>query len=463
MFIRRLISIAVLVALALVLRAPGPTGPFSPDAPTPLLLGFLLLGAYLAGSLAADVGLPRITGYILGGLLFGPSGLGLITEGEIEGLGLIDDVAIALIAFSAGAELRLREVRRQGRVIGSILGLEMITVFVAVGALILLIRGVFPLTQGRTLLEAGIIAMVFGSVAIANSPSVAVAVINDTRSRGPVTSTILGVTVLKDVVVIVLFAVMVSLAQALLLGAGSGARELAGRLAVELGGSILLGCLVGWLVSLYLHRWKAQPILFILGVAFLLTHVAAVLHLEILLASLATGLFVENVSEREAEPFIRAVEANALPFYALFFSLAGAGIHLDFLLSLWPLVLVLVGVRAGAIWLGTRAGAAVGGADEGVRRYAWTGFVSQAGVTLGMVTIAERAFPAWGAEMKALFVAMVAVHELVGPVLLQRGLSAAGEAGARDAPEESGAGSPVTALPDRRPDGRRERTTAASG
>ncbi|MBW3533875.1 MAG: cation:proton antiporter [Gemmatimonadetes bacterium] len=435
MFIRRLISITVLVALARVLRAPGVVGPFSPDAPTPLLLGFLLIGAYLAGALAADLGLPRITGYLLGGLLFGPSGMGLITTGELEALGLIDDVAIALIAFSAGAELKLRELRSQGRVIGSILSLEMVTVFVSVAGLILLLRGSFPLTTGRPLADAVVIAMVFGSVAIANSPSVAVAVINETRSRGPVTSTILGVTVLKDVAVIVLFAVMVSTAQTMLQGSGAGGWELGRRLAWEIGGSIALGCLVGWLVSLYLHRWKAQKILFILGVAFLLTHIAAVLHLEILLTSLATGLFVENVSEREAEPFVRAVEANALPFYALFFSLAGAGIHLDFLLSLWPLVLLLVAVRAAAIWLGTRAGASLGGAGEAVRKHAWTGFVSQAGVTLGMVTIAERAFPAWGEEMKALFVAMVAFHELVGPVLLQRGLVAAGETGLRDDPE----------------------------
>lgn len=433
MFIRRFIHIAVLVALVFVLRSPEQVGSFAPDAPTPLVLGFLLLGAYLAGALAGDLGLPRITGYILGGLLFGPAGLGLITAAEIEALGLVDDVAIALIAFSAGAELRLREVRSQGRVIGSILTLEMVTVFVAVAGLILLIRGSFPLTAGRSLADALVIAMVFGSVAIANSPSVAVAVINETRSRGPVTSTILGVTVLKDVAVIVLFAVMISLAQALLLGEGTMDWALGRRLAWEIGGSIALGCLVGWLVSLYLHRWSSQPILFILGVAFLLTHLCAVLHLEILLTSLATGLFVENVSEKEAEPFIRAVQANAVPFYALFFSLAGAGIHLDFLLSLWPIVLLLVGVRAAAIWIGTHAGARVGRASPLVTRYSWTGFVSQAGVTLGMVTIAERSFPAWGEEMKALFVAMVAVHELVGPVLLQKGLEAAGETGARDA------------------------------
>jgi Kef-type K+ transport system membrane component KefB len=402
----------------------------------PFLLGLLLLAAHLMGSLAGDLGLPRITGYILGGLLLGPSGLNLITDADIESLGLIDAVAIALIAFSAGAELKFREVKAAGRSIVSILSFEMVAVFVVVTGVVLALKPVFPLTAGRSWIDAVIIAMVFGSVAIANSPSVAVAVINDTRSRGPVTSTILGVTVLKDVAVILFFAIMLSVARGFLQGDGGlHGSDLAGRLAWEIGGSIALGVIVGWLVSLYFDRWKAEPILFILGVAFMVAYLTGRLHLEILLTALTIGLFVENVSEVKAEPFVRAVEANALPFYALFFSLAGASIHLSELRQVWMLVILLVAVRAAAIWGGTRLGAQVGGSPETVRKYAWTGFVSQAGVTLGMVVIAAEAFPNWGPEMKTLFVAMVAVHELGGPILMQTGLKRAGEVGQRDLPK----------------------------
>jgi Kef-type K+ transport system membrane component KefB len=414
----------------------------------PFLLGLLLLAAHLMGSMAGDLGLPRITGYILGGLMLGPSGLNLITEADIESLGLIDAVAIALIAFSAGAELKLREVKAAGKVIASILTFEMVAVFVIVTGVVLALKPVFPLTAGRGWADAIVIAFVFGSIAIANSPSVAVAVINDTRSRGPVTSTILGVTVLKDVAVILLFAVMLSVARGFLQDDGGALGiELAERLWWEIGGSIALGAIVGWLVSLYFDRWKAEPILFILGVAFMVAYLAGQLHIEILLTALTIGLFVENISEVKAEPFVRAVEANALPFYALFFSLAGASIHLSELRQVWMLVLLLVAVRAVAIWGGTRLGAKVGGADPMVQKYAWTGFVSQAGVTLGMVVIAAEAFPAWGAEMKTLFVAMVAVHELGGPILMQKGLQRSGETGRRDVLDEGDEGELDDALP----------------
>jgi Kef-type K+ transport system membrane component KefB len=176
-----------------------------------------------------------------------------------------------------------------------------------------------------------------------------------------------------------------------------------------------------------MRRFSGQPILFVLGMAVALAGVSEMLHTEVLLMALAAGFFVENVSHVEAEPFIHAVEANSVPFYALFFALAGAGIHLDALTEVWYLVLILVAVRAAAFWFGTRLGARVGQAPDTVQKYAWTGFISQAGVTLGMVTIAAEAFPAWGEEMKLLIVAMVAVHELVGPVILQKGLEASGE------------------------------------
>ena len=431
MALKRFFILAVLLLLVVGVRALADavglvTSLEQLEVASPLALGVVLLAAHLAGAVASDLGLPRVTGYIIGGLIVGPSALHIVSDADVAQLSFVDDVAIALIAFSAGAELRLPEVRAQGRAIAGILVFGSLIGFIAIAGLIFAFSSVIPITQGRSTLDVLVIAAVFGSIAIANSPSVAVAVINDTRSKGPVSSTILGVTVLKDVVVILLFAVMLAVAQAALQGGGGGS-ELVPKLSWEIGGSIGLGLLVGWLVTQWMRRFSGQPILFVLGMAVALAGISEMLHTEVLLMALAAGFFVENVSHVEAEPFIHAVEANSVPFYALFFALAGAGIHLDALTEVWYFVLILVAVRAAAFWFGTRLGARVGHAPEAVQKYAWTGFISQAGVTLGMVTIAAEAFPAWGEEMKLLIVAMVAVHELVGPVILQKGLEASGE------------------------------------
>lgn len=434
MVIRRIAVLGGLIGIMFMVRALspelGPNG--NPAGAATVAVGFLLLAAFVAGKLAAGFGAPRITGYIVLGVVLGPSVLELVTERDLSQLRLINDIAISLIALAAGGELKLSELRRRGRSMAGIMTFEMIAVFAVIAGGVLLFAPVLPFTAGREFAAVATIALIFGSIAIANSPSVAIAVITDTRSRGPVSSTVLGVTVMKDVAVILLFAVALSIARSVLTPAGGFDTAFLLTLAWEIGGSILLGALSGWIVSIYLQKVRGGTVLFVLAIAFLNAEVASILHLEVLILSMTAGFFIENISPAHGEPFVEALEANALPVYALFFALAGASIHLDELAALWPFALAFVLARAAAVFGGTWLGSRVSGAEPVVRRYAWLGFISQAGVTLGMVIIAARAFPEWGAELRTLFVSMVAIHELVGPVLLQHGLSRAGEIGRRD-------------------------------
>ena len=438
--LRRAATLAALILFTLGLRSALDSVPPVSGSTATIGLGFMLLAAFLAGRIGADLGLPRITGYILLGLLAGPEVLGLINEQDVADLKLIDDIAISLIALSAGGELRLSMLRRRGKSMAGIMTMEMLAVFAVIFGGMLLVADFLPITAGRDLSTVVVIALVFGSIAIANSPSVAIAVINETRSRGPVTSTILGVTVLKDVAVILLFAVALSVARTALTPEAGFQTAFFLTLGSEIGGSILVGVFSGLVIAALLPSVRNQAVLFALAIAFLNAFVANLLHLEVLLLSLVAGFFLENISPVHGEPFVRALEANSLPVYAIFFALAGASIHLGELARLWPFVVVFVVVRALAIFGGTWLGARITGSEPEVRRYAWLGFVSQAGVTLGMVVIAARSFPEWGAELQTLFVAMVALHELVGPVLLQTGLTRAGEVGMRDRPERAEAG-----------------------
>jgi Kef-type K+ transport system membrane component KefB len=395
-------------------------------------LGFLLLAAVFGGKAVAGLGLPAITGYILVGLAVGESLLGLVSQADIGRLGLVDDVAISLIALSAGGELKLSELRERASSMLGILVSEMGAVFVVVAGAFLMLAPWMPFTAELPVREALTMAMIFGAIAIANSPSVAIAVINDSGARGPVSSTILGVTVLKDVAVILLFAVALSVARTLLAPEAAFETGFFVDVGWKLGGSILVGAASGWLVSFALQRSNVSKVLLALAAAFFNAEIAVLLDLEILILSLTAGFFVENVSPVHGEPFVEGVEANSLPLYALFFSLAGAGILLADLAALWPVVLAFVALRAGAIFGGTWLGARLTDSEPEVERYAWLGFVSQAGVTLGMVVIAGNAFPEWGDQLRTIFVSMVAVHELIGPAMMQYGLNRAGETGARE-------------------------------
>src|SRR5690606_21573947 len=135
----------------------------------------------------------------------------------------------------------------------------------------------------------------------------------------------------------------------------------------------------------------ARLIIFDIFMSFSGHELADVLHVEYMLFMLAAGFYQENISPVDGEPSIKAIQQASVPAYVKFFSVAGGSIHLRELATLWPIALGAVALRAGGLWLGTRIGAEWAGAEPEVKRYTWMGLVSQAGVALGLATVATRA------------------------------------------------------------------------
>ena len=400
------------------------TGPQS----TTIGVGFMLIAAFAGGKIAARIGLPRITGYLLVGLVIGPFVSGLLSRDMLIAAKAVEGIAVALIALTAGGEIRIDWVKRQAKRLTLITFSELLVVAGGVFTVVMLARSVLPFMPTDDLLKAGVIAMVFGSIAVANSPTVTIAVIAENQAEGPLTRTVLGVTILKDVCVIVLFAVALTIARNAL---GEGNSESLGlTLARELGGSVAVGVAFGIGISLFLRYVNRDTPVFILAVCFAVWQTATAFHLETLLVSLTAGFWVENFSRARGEDLIKGIERLSLPVYALFFAAAGAKVNIDALATLWPFALLLSGTRALCVWAGTALGAYLAKAEPVVKRYAWFGFVSQAGVTLALSTIVARTFPDWGMEIQAVIIAMIAIHELVGPVGFQFALKRAGEIGA---------------------------------
>ncbi|MEN8208062.1 MAG: cation:proton antiporter, partial [Candidatus Fermentibacteria bacterium] len=98
-------------------------------------VGILLMGSYFMGRLAEKVRLPAITGFILAGLLLGPSFIGLVHQDLDETLAAITEIALALIALVIGSEFSLRKLKTIGRPV------LIITLFQLFGAFILVTAG----------------------------------------------------------------------------------------------------------------------------------------------------------------------------------------------------------------------------------------------------------------------------------------------------------------------------------
>jgi Kef-type K+ transport system membrane component KefB len=429
--IRRLVVLALLVGGAVLLeplRVPT-EGVIAPRSL--FLFGILLLTADTFGALAHDSGLPRLVGYLLAGLALGPSIAGIVPAGVLEDLGMMKRLAVGLIGLLAGAELRIADLRQRHRAILWILALQGAGVLLAIWATALLARHWIPFLAGLDAAPLVFVSLLFAATLTVNSPMVTLALLTETRASGPLAKTTLGVVLVADVAVILLFTVAFSLAQGSLGNETTGAPEILLGLLREVLGSIFAGALVGGVLSLYLKYVKRELVVFAVVVVFATAAAAQALGFELLLSLLVAGFFVENVAPVRAEPLVETLHLMAVPVFVIFFAMAGAELHLGAFAQVWPLALGVAVVRLGAVYVGSRTGARLGKAEPIVVRHVWTGLVSQAGVALGLATIVADRLPGLGAAMQVLIVGVIALNESVGPVFFRRGLDRAGEIVAR--------------------------------
>jgi len=422
--VRRLVTLLAIVGLAYVLRLIG--SPANTGAAAAMMLGFILIASYLAGDLATHVRLPRISGYVIFGIVIGPFVLGILSQDLAAALRTVDELALALIALTAGGELRLGNVRRILRPIMAITGSVLLVTTAGIALLVLAARPFLGMLADVPLPLALGLALLLGIWCANSSPDVTVAVVNEAGARGSLTETILSVTIVKDVLVIVLFAVALSLTGSLADPARGFNAGLIGTIAWEVAGALVVGALLGSAFALYLQHVGKRRVLATFLFAYMLILLAHALHVELLLAAVAAGFVIENFSPA-GDALIHGIEANSLPVFALFFAVAGAALDLPALLRYWPVALTVVGVRLLLTWTGVRLGGRAGGAPPAVVRLAWLGFISQAGVTLGLSLLVGAELPGVGEDFVAVTAAIIIFHLLLGPVLLKYALDQAGE------------------------------------
>lgn len=422
-WIAGLVALGLTMALFTVVSAAG-----SLEARASLALGFLLLAAVLTGDLARRFGFPRITGYLVTGIVAGPGwlGLGLVQTDEVNALRFVLDATVALIAFAAGAEVKVELLRRHARALMRASAGAIVFPLLAVATFVLLASPWFPLTVHQPWGDRITIALALGGLAAASSPAVTIALLNELNAHSPFARLLLTLTIAKDVTVVLVIALILALGSLL---ASSGALDpnVVWRLPVVLAGSVALGSALGWVAGQYLRAFTRNAGLFFVGFALLAAEVSRLLGMEVLLATLAAGFVVTNVTHLESERLLGGLRRGSQPVFAVCFTLVGAGLHLEALREVWPWVLVLGGLRA----LGLRYGLQWAGRDVSVppqlAQYGWLGLISQAGVALGLATVVRRAFPEWGVSLEAFVLAMIGVHEVFGPVLFRRALRSAGD------------------------------------
>jgi Kef-type K+ transport system membrane component KefB len=398
-----------------------------------LALGFSLIAATLLGALAERVGVPRLSGYLLFGLLCGPYLLNLITVTMARELQVVNGFAIALIALVAGLELNVTRLRPQLKAMLIVGGLTIFGVLAALVALLWLAWPWLPLPEVGGPFGRLAAALVAGTLIVSFSPTVSIAVIAESRARGPLSELVLAIVVMADLLLILVFALAMQLAR-WATGGEAADVNLLGHLSWEIAGSLAFGAIAGAVFAFYLRLVGKELTLTLLGLCLVLATASPTLELELVLVALAAGLVVANVAPPAGDRLKNAVERGALPVLIVFFAAAGASLELAALAVLGWTALAVAVVRLMLVRATAMAAVRTAGLPDFPARLLWMGLISQAGITLGMAAIVASEFPAWGAALQTLVVALTGLHVLAGPILFRAALARAGEIGALDEP-----------------------------
>lgn len=405
-------------------------------------LGFVLiaLASKDVGRWFTKIKLPKITGFLFTGIVAGPFVLGLISSEAVERLIFVDEIALAFIAFAAGSELYLPELRGRYRSIGwTTAGLVVVT-FILCSLAVILLSGFIPFMQDMSLTNRAAIALLAGAILVARSPSSAIAIVNELRAKGPFTQMVLGVTVIMDVVVIVVFAISSSTADALLTNVGISLNFLL-LLIVELLLAVTMGYLLYRVLNVLLivklsGQIKAVLLLVVGFLVFILSaFIRQISHntlpfeilVEPLLVCLVGSFLINNFSQHRAE--FSSILYNTGPVvYVVFFTLTGASLRLDVLVETWSIALALFGVRLVSIITGSFSGGVIAGEPMKHNKVAWMAFVTQAGVALGLAKEVAVEFPAFGPAFATMIISVVVINETVGPLFFKRAILTVKEA-----------------------------------
>jgi Kef-type K+ transport system membrane component KefB len=384
-------------------------------------LGLILLFALGVGHLVKVARVPEVTGYLVAGMLVGPSLLGWVTHENLQALRVFSEVGLGLILFSIGGVFEIGRMRRIGRrVLLLALGESMTAaVLVAVGMLIV----------G----QPWQVALLLGAIAVETGAASTLMVVRENNAEGQFTESLIGVIGLNNLLALLAFSVVAAGVELTALSTtggvnlGSVARTIF-PLVWQLAGSSALGFLVGILLAAWASQVveSGETLILLIGCILLTVGIATALDLSSLVASLAVGATLVNLSAQSRRLFVALSETDP-PLYVIFFVLAGADLDLSLLPSLGVVGVAYVLCRAAGKLSGAWLAARRTGSPSHLRTYLGPSILAQAGLAVGLVLVIRERFPDLSPIITTVVLGAVAVFEVAGPLSARFALDRTGE------------------------------------
>jgi Kef-type K+ transport system membrane component KefB len=392
-------------------------------------LGLILLFALLVGHLVKYARVPEVTGYLLAGMIVGPSVLGWVSHDNLQALHVFSEVGLGLILFSIGAVFEFSRMRRVGRKVLSVALTESTATAVLVFTAMMLLGQPWP------------IALLLGAIAVETGAASTLMVIRENNAEGPFTEAVTSVIGLNNILALLAFSVA-----AVVLDVSSMVTEsgftLVGLVRTvfpllwQLIGSSALGFLVGLLLASWASKVveSGEVLILLVGCVLLTVGISSALDLSPLIGSLAVGATMANLSSKSRKLF-EALSRTDPPLYVIFFVLAGADLNLSLLPSLGVL---------GVAYVLCRTVGKIGGSYIAARRVEFGGnierllgfsIIAQAGLAVGLVIVTRERFPDIAPTVTTVVLGAIIVFEIAGPLSAKIALARSGESRPQD-PDE---------------------------
>lgn len=386
-----------------------------------LKLGIAILAGLVGGKIANKLKLPSVSGYIVAGLLLGPSLVGVFSGEDIDSLGIINDIALAAIAFGIGNEFLISDMEKVGK------DAFIITLAEVLGAVLMVFLVMFFVFR-----QSFVFSLIIASMSAATAPAGLVMVINELKADGPLVRTILPVAAFDDALGIMVFGVAISIAKTLSAGGSFSILKIVGSPLLEIIGSVLLGLIIGIIMTYFASKAKGEDQLLMTTAGFILlgTGLAKFFNVSELLTCMVMGGAVVNSTNRYKRIF-STVNKFTPPINLLFFTLAGASIDISILGTVGLLGIGYIVARGLGKGVGATLGARAVDADETVVKYLGMSLLTQGGISIGLSMNVRNQMPELGDSIVTVILFSVLIFEILGPILTKIAITKAGEVDGR--------------------------------
>lgn len=381
-------------------------------------VSIILLCGMLMGKLVGYFKLPEVTGYLIGGVIIGPSILGIIPANVSSSLGIISEVALGFIAYTIGSQFNFNHIKKVG------LGVILITILEASGATIMVTLAMLILFH-QTLP----FSLVIGAIAAATAPAATLMVVRQYKANGPIVDTLLPVVAMDDAVCIMIFGIATTFATTILSNSNTSIVWSLFKPLLEIFSALIIGSIMGIAFSFLNKKQKnTDKILsFSVAIVFLAVGICDKLGLSSLLCCMSIGAAIVNIVPNPNRIFA-PVDSFTPPIFIIFFTLAGIELNLSMVSKVGIIGIGYVLFRVLGKMCGAFLGAKLSHAPKTVQKYLGLTLIPQAGVAIGLALIGEKILPnPLGSEIRTIILAGTVIYELIGPLITKIALKKAGE------------------------------------